>query len=397
METVCHVITKLELGGAQEVALYAVSHLDRSKFRPVLVAGPGGMLTEEARRMSGLQTIILPSLGRQIHALSDLIALLDLIRLFRRLRPAIVHTHSSKAGVLGRWAAWFARVPIIIHTVHGYGITPVQPAWLRRLLVLLERMTGWITTHWITVAQADVGKGRQWGLFEDNVSVIRPGIDPRPFREPIDPAARTGLREVFGAGPEDYLVGTVACLKPQKAPEDFVFVAKRLCDTMPRARFVLIGDGDLRPRIEALIQRYGLQGRVRLAGWRRDIDRAMQCFDALLLTSHWEGLPRVILEAATVGLPIVATRVGGIEEVTASGGHARLYKAGDIEGLAGGLKAIIQGDENEAGGRSAVGEELPEEFHIEEMVKQYQSLYDRLLLQRRATPMPSSLGQAPQP
>src|SRR5512146_1905751 len=132
VETVCHVITRLELGGAQEVALYAVSHLDRTRFRPVLVAGPGGMLTEEARRLPGVQTIIVPSLGRRIHAWSDLIALLNLIRLFRRLRPAIVHTHSSKAGVLGRWAAWFARVPIIIHTVHGYGITPGQPAWLRR-------------------------------------------------------------------------------------------------------------------------------------------------------------------------------------------------------------------------------------------------------------------------
>ena len=397
METVCHVITKLELGGAQEVALYAVSHLDRTRFRPVLVAGPGGMLTEEAQRISGLQTIILPSLGRRIHAWSDLIALLNLIRLFRRLRPAIVHTHSSKAGVLGRWAAWFARVPIIIHTVHGYGITPGQPAWLRRLLVLLERMTGWITTHWITVAQADVGKGRQWGLFDENVSVVRPGIDPRPFREPIDAAARTTLREEFGAGPDDYLIGTVACLKPQKAPEDVVLVAKHLCDTIPQVRFVLIGDGELRPRIEALVLQQGLHERVRLAGWRRDIDRAMKSFDALLLTSHWEGLPRVILEAATVGLPIVATRVGGIEEVIANGGHARLCEAGDTEGLAGGLKEIIQGYEKRGRGKSAVRRELPKEFHIEEMVKQYQSLYDRLLLHRRERPMPGSLGPAPQP
>lgn len=397
METVCHVITKLELGGAQEVALYAVSHLDRTKFRPVLVAGPGGFLTKEARRIPGVQTIIVPSLGRQIHVISDLLALFNLIRLFRRLRPAIVHTHSSKAGLLGRWAAWVARVPIIIHTVHGFGITPAQSAWTQRLFVLLERMTGWITTHWIMVAQVDAKKGRQWGLFDKNVSVVRPGIDPRPFQLPIEPAVRGRIRQEFGAGSEDYLVGTVACLKPQKAPEDVVLVAKHLCETVPQARFVLIGDGELRSRIEALIQRYGLHDRVRIAGWRRDIDSTMKSFDVLLLTSHWEGLPRVILEAATVGLPIVATRVGGVEEVVANGRNVRLCEAGDIEGLATGLEEIFQRREEGASDESHVRGKLPKEFHIEEMVKQYQSLYDRLLSQQRENLMSNSLGSAPQP
>jgi hypothetical protein len=108
VDTICHIITKLELGGAQEVALYTVSHLDRARFRPVLITGPGGMLTEEARRLPGVQTIIVPSLGRRIHAVSDLLAFLHLVVLLRRLKPAIVHTHSSKAGILGRWAAWWA-------------------------------------------------------------------------------------------------------------------------------------------------------------------------------------------------------------------------------------------------------------------------------------------------
>src|SRR5678815_5191264 len=121
VDTICHIITKLELGGAQEVALYAVSHLDRRRFRPVLIAGPGGLLTEEARRLPGVQTVIVPSLGRRIHAVSDVFALVHLVMLLRRLKPAIVHTHSSKAGVLGRWAAWCARVPLIVHTVHGFG------------------------------------------------------------------------------------------------------------------------------------------------------------------------------------------------------------------------------------------------------------------------------------
>lgn len=392
METICHVITKLELGGAQEVALYAVSHLDQSKFRPCLVAGPGGLLTEEAKSIPGVDVHILSSLARQVHVLADLAALIELISLFRRLRPSIVHTHSSKAGILGRWAAWCAHVPVIVHTIHGYGITPAQPSWLRRVLILLERMTGWITTYWIAVAQADIEKGVEWRLFNRmQVSVVRPGIDPQPFRTDIDTVTREAIRAEFGARPADYLVGTVACLKQQKAPEDFVAVAKQVCAVVPEARFVLIGDGDLRPLVESLIAQNGLDRRLHLAGWRRDVSTAMKSFDAFLLTSHWEGLPRVLLEARTIGLPVVATRVGGVAEVIVEGRHGWLSDAGDVDGLAKQLIRVLQSRGGELDRRSNSVEVLPKEFHLEEMVKQYESLYDSLLNGRRGGKAPRSV------
>lgn len=395
METVCHVITKLELGGAQEVALYAVSHLDRSKYHLLLVTGPGGLLTDEAKTLPGVDVHILSSLARRVHVLADLVAFLALIRLFRRLRPTIVHTHSSKAGILGRWAAWCARVPVIIHTIHGYGITPAQPFLLRRALILLERMTGWITTHWIAVAQADIKKGIEWRLFnQTQVSVVRPGIDPQPFQIGIDAITRHALRAEFGAGPAEYLVGTVACLKPQKAPEDFVAVAKQVCEVVPEARFVLIGDGDLRPRIESLIKQSGLHNRLHLAGWRRDVSTVMKVFDAFLLTSHWEGLPRVLLEARTIGLPVVATRVGGVEEVIVQGRHGWLSDAGHIAGLSAQLIRVLQSRDDQPHGCSQSVEALPKEFHLEEMVKQYEALYDRFVDDRRGGKAPRSVWSA---
>ncbi len=395
METVCHVITKLELGGAQEVALYTVSHLDRAKFRPVLIAGPDGLLTDEATRLPGVEVVILPSLVRRVHVLADLAALFDLARLFRRLRPAIVHTHSSKAGILGRWAAWFARVPIILHTIHGYGVTPAQSSWLRRVFIGLERATGWITTHWIAVAQADRKTGIQWGLFDEHhVSVVRPGIDPKPFLSALQPSARERLRAEFGASAEDWLIGTVACLKPQKAPEDFVSVAKRVCDAMPRARFVLIGDGELRPSVETLVEQYGLKNRVHLAGWRRDISTAMKAFDVFLLTSHWEGLPRVLLEARAAGIPAVATRVGGVEEVIIEGRHGWLSAAGDIPTLSERVFRTLREREEHSKGIVGFSEALPKEFHLEEMVKQYESLYDRFLIDQPGKNRPSTAWSA---
>ncbi|MBL8052906.1 MAG: glycosyltransferase family 4 protein [Nitrospira sp.] len=378
MDTICHIITKLELGGAQEVALHVVSHLDPAKYQAVLISGPGGLLTEEVQRLPHIELCLLPELGRRIHPVDDLIALVRLTKLLRRIRPSIVHTHSSKAGILGRWAAWVAGVPVIVHTVHGYGITPAQPLWLQRLLTMVERCTGWITTHWIAVAQTDITRGRSWGLFLDNVMLVRPGIAPEPFQQMMTPSDLERVRMDLGAQPGTYLVGTVACLKPQKAPEDFVEVAKLVLEARPDVRFVLIGDGELREKVESLIDQYGLQDRVYLAGWRRDVPAIMQALDTFLLTSHWEGLPRVLLEARASGLPIVATNVGGVEETITERGHAFLYEAGDCTGLAQGVLHILEMFRAAPKPVRTAMEDFPQEFHITEMVTQYESLYGSL-------------------
>ena len=379
MDTICHIITKLELGGAQEVALHVVSHLDPTRYQAILISGPGGLLTEEAERLPHVAVRLLPELGRQIHPLNDLLALVRLTQLLRRIRPSIVHTHSSKAGILGRWAAWFAGVPVIIHTIHGYGITPVQPCWLKHLLLLMERITGWITTQWVAVSQADIKQGHTWRLFRNNVQLVRPGIDPRPFQQVMAASDRELIRKELGAEPGTRLIGTVACLKPQKAPEDFVEVAKLITQSLPNVRFVLIGDGELRAQVESLIARYRLHDHVHIAGWRRDIPVVMRALDIFLLTSHWEGLARVLLEARVTGLPIVATNVGGAEEVIVGPSVGELCPAGNINGLANALIRILSRSAKPADLHPAASSPLPQEFHISETVLQYERLYDRLL------------------
>jgi glycosyltransferase involved in cell wall biosynthesis len=379
VHTVCHIITKLELGGAQEVALFTVAHLDRTRFRPILVTGPGGMLTEEARALPGVEVVIVPSLAREIRPFRDLWALVVLARLLRKVRPAIVHTHSSKAGILGRWAAWLAGVPAIIHTIHGFGITPSQPAWLRHLLVGVERLTSLVTTHWVAVAQADIEAGLGWGLFvRSRVSLIRPGIDPGPYQASISASDRERVRAELGAGPTDALVGMVACLKPQKAPLDFVRVAERVCAERPAARFVLVGDGDLRAPVERRIREAGLEARVRLVGWRRDIPAVMRALDVLLLTSRWEGLARVLLEARARGLPVVATNVGGAAEAIVEGTHGWLCEPGDVDAEADRVCRVLD-EAGRRGGLGLNGGDVPAEFDIHQMVRQYEELYGKLL------------------
>ena len=385
MDTVCHVITKLELGGAQEVAMQVVAGLDRSRFKPVLIAGPGGLLTEEARALEGVDIHIVPSLLREIHPLKDLLALRELACLFRRLRPKIVHTHSSKAGILGRLAAWFAGVPCILHTIHGYGVTPSQPLWVRGALIALEWTVGRVTTHWIAVSHADRRQGLEWGLFSTSqVSIVRPGIDPAPFAAPIDSAERDRLRAALGIGPDHLLVGTVSCLKPQKSPEDFMRVAERVCQRLPMARCVVVGDGALRSKVEALVRAQGIEERVTFLGWRRDVASLLKTFDVFVLTSHWEGLPCVLLEARASRIPVVATRVGGAAEAIAEPAQGTLYPPGEVQAMADRICQVLE-DEPYRRDLLTGSEDFPEEFTIQETVKQYQSLYTCLTHAARST------------
>jgi glycosyltransferase involved in cell wall biosynthesis len=376
---ICHVITKLELGGAQEVALQVVSGLDRRLFRAVLMAGPGGLLLDEAQMLPGVEVRIIPSLVREIRPLKDLRALVDLTRAFRQLRPAIVHTHSSKAGIIGRLAAWMAGVPAIVHTIHGYGITPRQAPWTRNILIAVERLVGRITTFWIAVSNADLNQGLRWRLFtKDTVLLTRPGIDPKPFAGTTKSAVRDRLRLELGAGSSSPLVGTVSCLKPQKAPEDFVKVAALIAQEFPEARFVLAGDGELRGRVEHLVREKALCDRFRLLGWRRDVPLLMSALDVFVLTSHWEGLPCVLLEARAAAIPVVATNVGGAREAIEEGVHGWLCPAGDIDGMARQVCRILREKDRktQSAGRP---DPLPEEFTIGETVRRYQELYKRLL------------------
>jgi glycosyltransferase involved in cell wall biosynthesis len=379
---VAHVVTKLELGGAQRNTLYTVAHLDRRRFRSLLITGEPGLLDEEARSLPKVEFHRVPSLVRPIHAPLDLRALMDLTLRFKRLRPAIVHTHSSKAGILGRWAARLAGTPVIIHSIHGFGITPDQPPLLRRALIALERRTGRITTRFFAVSEANRRQGVALGLFPpERCAVIRSGIDLEAFRAcRVD---RRGKRLELGLDPDRPVVGMVAPFKPQKRPLDFLRVAASVRRRRADAQFLMVGDGALRPAIEAGVRSLGLTGTVKLAGWRWDVPEVLRCLDALALTSAWEGLPRVYLEALASGVPVVGTAVDGAAEVVRDGENGFLVAPGDVEALAERLLWLLDHPE-EAGRMGACGVALPPEFDARDMVRRQEAEYERLLEEARA-------------
>ena len=392
---VCHVITRLELGGAQDNTLYTVSHL-REPFAPSLLCGPGGILDEEASRLR-VPVRFVPSLQRRIRPHRDLAALAHLVGIFRKDRPDIVHTHSSKAGVVGRLAARLAGVPHVVHTIHGYGFHAGQPWPLRRALLASERLAARATSHFIAVSSANLEAGIALGLFgRERVTLIRSGVHLEAFESAAHGAAgqeaRAALRRELGVAPDAPLVGMIACLKPQKSPRTFVEVAALVARRLPGAVFVLAGDGELRPEVESQIRALNISGGVRLLGWRRDVPRLMAALDVLLHTSLWEGLPRVLPEAIAASVPIVATGVDGTRDILRDGETGIVCAPLDAPGLAAGVLRLLE-DPRHASALARRAREVLPEFDIDGMVRAQERLYLALLRDRREVQGEGSAGR----
>jgi glycosyltransferase involved in cell wall biosynthesis/MFS family permease len=377
---VLQAITRLIIGGAQETVMLIAGMLDRSDWAVEVVSGPQtgpeGSLIESIRDRNIALTIE-PSLVREINPLKDLVALVRLARFIRRGRYALVHTNSSKAGILGRWAAWLAGTPTILHTVHGWGHHERQHPLARAIYIALEKMTLPITDQLIAVSRLDVEKGLQAGIgrHEDYV-VIRSGIELGRFGHPG--TAREETRAQLGLPRDAPVVGSVTRLSPQKAPLDFVRAVALVHQDIPDAWFVMVGDGPLRREVETLAADLGLSDRLILTGLRRDIPELMAALDIFCLTSLWEGLPRVLPQAMATGLPIVATAVDGNTEAVLDGVNGILVPPADPRGVAQAIVSLLR-DSSSAARMGAAGRERAAEFSAHKMVTDIADLYRRLL------------------
>jgi len=382
-----HIITKLELGGAQQNTIFTVSNLNRQIFQPILWTGPEGILTAEAAEKMGPDFKIIQNLAREINPPKDLAALFELRRMLKeekKLSPAaaiIVHTHSSKAGILGRIAAWMEGVPVVVHSFHGFGFNQFQPLPVREAYIIAEKVTGLLTDSFIFVSRANMKKAGELGIGKPSqYNLIRSGIDISEFKpQPMD---RKAKRRELGVSEDGRLALMVACFKPQKNPVDFVAAAEIVLKEVPDAWFAIAGDGELRPELEVAIAKAGLKDRFKLLGWRRDVPELMWASDLLVLTSLWEGLPRVFPQAMSAGLAIVGTRVDGGPEAVVDDVNGWLLPPKDIEGIARRMIELLKDDEKRARmGRK--GMEMVAEFDIHKMVRDQEQLYQRLLKEKK--------------
>lgn len=380
---VIHVITLLELGGAQQNTLYTVAHLNREQFQPYLIAGQGGLLDGEASGLRDVGVFFVPRLRREISPLEDMLALGQMRDTIRRIIkdhpavPAIVHTHSSKAGILGRWAARMEKVGAIIHTFHGFGFHAYQPKPLKGAFQLVELITSRITDGFVMVSKANEKVALNLGITKGRrVALIRSGISLEEFS--YRPKLVGRLKKELNLPEHSKVVTQISCFKPQKAPADFVDVAARVALMEKQVFFLMVGDGLLRPDVEKAVASHGLENCFKILGWRRDVPEILHDTDVLVLTSLWEGLPKVLPQAMAAGVPAVVTRVDGSPEAILDGVNGFVVEPRDVKGMAARVVQLLRDPEL----RRKMGEEgkkRAQEFDINTMVRKQEEFYLELV------------------
>jgi len=369
----------MDLGGAQRAVLQLSRSLDTHRFEQTVITGDGGLLLPE---LSAIQTIkhhVIPEMSRRIGpggAWDDMRSIKRICDLLRGFRPDIVHTHTPKAGILGRWAARLAGVPRIVHTYHGFGFSPRHPLWQKAFYVGLERATALITSQFVAVSDPNRVLGHSYGIFlREKCALIRSGVDFAEFRTVGTDRIKKKIE--LGFEPSDKIVGVVASFTPAKALHLFLEAAAKIAREYPGVSFVMVGDGSLRPQLEAQAGRLGIRSALRMLGWRRDVPELMRTFDVFLLTSLWEGLPRSLIEAFLCGVPVVASHVDGIGEIVQEGWNGFLVPAKHTDAMAGAVVRLLKDEPL----RKAMGEQARHSvdgFSMEKMLKDYSNLYENI-------------------
>jgi len=334
--TILHAITRLERGGSSDCTLLQAIGAARRGHHVVLVSGPSDApspLLDQARRQKRLHRIEVAALRRDLSPVHDLRALVALTRLLKTRRFDIVHTHTSKAGALGRLAAALALGPPVVHQPHGHLFYGYHGRFGSALVILAERLLALLSRRQIALSWrgAEEHLARRIGR-PGGFSVVRSGIDLRPFRRAG--RRRTEARLRLGVRPGEFAVGTLCRLEPVKGVEEMLDGFARAAKVHPRLRLLLGGDGPLRDRLLHDAREAGLSDRVVIGGsWVRAPD-FLPALDLFVLTSRNEGMGRALVEAMASGLPVVATAVGGMPEVLEEGRAGLLVPPRDPQAIA---------------------------------------------------------------
>lgn len=380
---VLHIITRMILGGAQENTLLSCEGLNRSDEWDVILLtgpprGPEGELLQRAVG-GGIRTIVLPQLCRELSPRRDLQAFTHILGHIRSLRPHIVHTHSSKAGVLGRLAAYAARTPVVIHTIHGLPFHPYLPRWENTAYIMMEKAAARCSDGIVCVADAmrkqalDAGVGRP-GQYR----VIYSGMDVEPYLHPGD--ARRTLRSRLGFGPGDIVVTKIARLFHLKGHEYVLRAAPGIIRDCPSVRFLFVGDGILRSELEQKAEALGVADRVVFTGLLAPsrIPEIIAATDILVHASLREGLPRVAVQAMLGGKPVVCFDLDGAPEVVINGVTGLLAPPRSVDALG---KAVTEMARRPGLARKmgeAGRKRVAERFTAEKMTEDLEELYRAL-------------------
>jgi glycosyltransferase involved in cell wall biosynthesis len=375
------IISRMNIGGPATHVVLLNAGLDREGYDCLLVAGSEGANEGSLRDLAlsnDLRLAQIPELGREIAPWSDLVTLVKLYKMMRRERPHIVHTHTAKAGFVGRIAARLAGVPVVLHTFHGHVFHGYFSPAKTRLFLLMERLGARLSTRIITISPRLREEIAQFGVTERRrIMVIPLGFELEAFAS--QPRATGDFRRSLGLPKDAKLVGAIGRLAPIKNIPLLLEAAAIARKQEPSIHVVLVGDGELRQELEARAEALGLADAVVFAGWRRELASVYADLDAVVISSHNEGTPASLIEAMATGCPVLATRVGGVPDLITDGKTGRLVPPGDSEGLAAALVALFREPERTAKMADLARERTLERHQATRLVADVDWLYRELL------------------
>ena len=361
MRSILFVITRAEHGGAQAHVRDLVAGF-KDRFNIHVAVGDEGFLTREVSRL-GATVHLVKNLTQPINPLKDILAVRDLIMLMRRIRPRLVHAHSTKAGLVGRLAARTVGTPVVF-TAHGWAFADGVPVHRKILGVLAERVAARWTKQVITVSQYDRLLAQHYKLkYDNNLHVIHNGI-------------ASIIGQTDGGETSIIQLVMVARFTNQK---DHAIVLQSLQRIDRNVQICLVGDGPTRPMIERLAEQLGISDRVKFFGWRDDVHEVLANANIYVLASNWEGLPISLLEAMRAGLPIVASDVGGVREVIVDGETGFLVDRGDVVMLCDKLQQLVSDPELRNKMGKAGHKRYLEHFTVERMLDQTLQVYEKAI------------------
>jgi glycosyltransferase involved in cell wall biosynthesis len=333
---VAQIVTRC-IAGAGGVALRGAVHLDPARYHVTMLTGQGGPLTDAAEQ-AGMDVVLEPSLVSPISPRDDTRALQRLTHICRERNFDVVHTHSAKAGAVGRVAAHRAGVPAIVHTYHGFPFHEFQGPTRRAAYVAIERRLARITDVVLAVGTGVATEALRRGLARPGtLRTVTPVVEATLVRK--DAETRAAARQTLGLRPDAVVVGTVGRVDYQKAPEHLVEAATRMWHQ--EVDFVWIGSGPDLHRVEALVRSQGLEHRFHFVGERQDVAALLPALDVFAMASRYEGLPCAVVEAMRCGLPVVATAVNSVPDLVIPGESGLLVTPGRPRDLAVALDRLL--------------------------------------------------------
>ncbi len=385
-----HIITRLDKGGSAETTLQTISLLDHEKYELFLVHGlslESNMSDMEKElveldlsrvKNKGVKVFPIFSLVRRLSFKNDILAFISIYRLIKRIRPHIVHTHTSKAGLLGRLAAYLAKVPIIIHTPHGHIFHSYYSPFMTKVFVIAERILSLNTDIIATLTDMERDEHLEQGIASiEKYVIIHSGVMLQQIMD-MNIDVETG-KSKFGIPQNCNVIGVVGRLVPVKGHKYLVSAAKKIIKKSYNTVIVFVGDGYLGPELERQSESLGIRKNIIFTGWRKDVIEVLSLFDILVLPSLNEGMGKVLIEGMALGKPIVASSVGGIIDLVKSGDNGILVPPRDSDALEEAILKLIR-NKNLARrlGENGKARTYPE-YDTYTMVRQIEELYESLL------------------